>query len=114
MLQHLDSQGGVIPFRDINFYFAFGNFSCSQSQADGQAIVSPGLRAGTGVRNYLTTPALPAFCKTISEQQRLGWVFWLGRRASEGSEQAGDKRMPEAGWCCGLLKGMAGGSDQTS
>ena len=33
-------------------------------------------------------------------------MFWLGRRASEeGSEQAGDKQMPEAGWCCGLLSG---------
>lgn len=79
--------------------FALGTSSLSQPPADTQVSVSLGLRAcrRTGIRSYLKTPALSASCKAVSEQKRLGRVFCLGRRASEGSEQTGDKRMLEAG-----------------
>lgn len=47
----------------------------------------------------MKTAAPPAFFKTISEQEGLGWVPWLGRRASEGNEQTRDECQRQ-GWYC--------------
>lgn len=89
-------------FRDNNLCFALGTFSFFQLQADSQGIVSLGLRtySGTGTQSYLKIAAPFAFCKTISEQERLGWVLWLGGEPLRAMPKQGMNECQRQEWCC--------------